>query len=41
MPTYKASEPKQAAIYFVEPGTYEVEIIKAVEKTSQFRFILF
>ena len=35
MPTYKASEPKQAAVYYVEPGTYEVEIIKAVEKTSQ------
>jgi len=35
MPTYKANEPKQAAIYFVEPGTYEVEIVKAVEKTSQ------
>jgi len=35
MPTYTANEPKQAAIYFVEPGTYEVEIIKAVEKTSQ------
>lgn len=35
MPTYKASEPKQAATYFVEPDIYEVEIKTAVEKTSE------
>lgn len=35
MPTYKANEPKQAAVYFVEPGIYEVEIKKAVEKISE------
>ena len=35
MPTYKASEPKKTPIYFVEPGTYEVEIKKAVEKISE------
>jgi hypothetical protein len=35
MPTYKASEPKKAEIYFVEPDVYEVEIRKAIEKTSQ------
>ena len=35
MPTYKANEPKKAAIYFVEPSVYEVEIRKAIEKVSQ------
>jgi len=35
MPTYKAPETKQAPIYFVQPGTYEVEIVKSVEKISQ------
>lgn len=34
MPSYKQSEPKSGA-FFVEPGTYGIEIIKAVEKTSQ------
>lgn len=34
MPTYKQTEPKTRATYFVEPGTYPVEVIKAVEKTS-------
>jgi hypothetical protein len=34
MPTYKANEPKKAAIYFVEPDVYEVEIRKAIEKIS-------
>ena len=35
MPTYKANEPKKAAIYFVEPNVYQVEIRKAIEKISQ------
>jgi hypothetical protein len=35
MPTYTANEPKKQAIYFVEPDVYEVEIRKAIEKTSQ------
>jgi hypothetical protein len=35
MPTYKASEPKKAEIYFVRPDVYEVEIRKAIEKVSQ------
>jgi hypothetical protein len=35
MPTYKASEPKKAEIYFVEPDIYEVEIKTAVEKISK------
>lgn len=34
MPSYKQSEPKSGA-FFVEPGTYGVEIVKAVEKVSQ------
>jgi hypothetical protein len=34
MPSYKQSEPKSGA-FFVPPGTYELEITKAVEKTSQ------
>jgi len=33
MPTYKQSEPKP--VYFVEPGTYKVEIVNAVEKLSK------
>ena len=33
MPTYKQSEPKP--VYFVEPGTYKVEIVSAVEKLSK------
>ena len=35
MPTYKQAEPKSNAAYFVEPGTYPVEVVKAVEKESQ------
>jgi hypothetical protein len=35
MPTYKASEPKKAEIYFVEPDVYEVEIKTAIEKISK------
>jgi len=34
MPTYKQSEPKTNGKYFVEPGTYRVEIESAVEKIS-------
>lgn len=34
MPSYKQNEPKAGA-FFVPPGTYGVEIVKAVEKTSQ------
>jgi hypothetical protein len=34
MPTYKQAEPKSNAAYFVEPGTYPVEVVKAVEKES-------
>jgi len=34
MPSYKQSEPKSGA-FFVPPGTYAVEIVKAIEKTSQ------
>jgi hypothetical protein len=33
MPTYKQSEPKP--VYFVEPGTYKVEIVNAMEKLSK------
>lgn len=33
MPTYTQSEPRET--YFVEPGKYEVEITKGIEKTSQ------
>jgi hypothetical protein len=33
MPTYKQSEPKP--VYFVEPGTYKVEIVSAMEKLSK------
>ena len=33
MPTYKQSEPKP--VYFVEPGTYKVEIVNAIEKLSK------
>jgi hypothetical protein len=33
MPTYKQSEPKP--VYFVEPGTYKVEIVNALEKLSK------
>ena len=35
MPSYKQSEPKQGGAFFVPPGIYEVEIVKATEKTSQ------
>ena len=33
MPTYTQSEPKP--VYFVEPGTYQVEIVNAMEKLSK------
>jgi hypothetical protein len=33
MPTYTQSEPRET--YFVEPGKYQVEITKGIEKTSQ------
>lgn len=33
MPTYKQQEPKP--VYFVEPGTYKVEIVNAMEKLSK------
>jgi hypothetical protein len=35
MPSYKQEEPKSAGIFLVPPGKYEVEIVKATEKTSQ------
>jgi len=35
MPTYKASEPKPAGVYFVPPGIYNIEVASATEKTSQ------
>ena len=35
MPSYTAGEPKKAAVYYVEPGTYKVKIVQAVEKQSQ------
>jgi hypothetical protein len=34
MPTYKQAEPKSNASYFVKPGTYAVEVVKAIEKES-------
>ena len=33
MPIYTQSEPKP--VYFVEPGTYQVEIVNAMEKLSK------
>jgi hypothetical protein len=33
MPTYTQSEPRET--YFVEPGKYQVEITKGIEKNSQ------
>jgi hypothetical protein len=35
MPSYKASEPKQAGRYNVDPGVYKIEIVNATEKLSQ------
>jgi len=35
VPSYTASEPKRAAVYYVEPGKYRVKVVNAVEKTSQ------
>jgi hypothetical protein len=34
MPTYKAAEPQSGGASHVAPGTYKIEVIKAVEKTS-------
>ena len=35
MPTYKASEPKPAGVYSVEPGVYKIEVVSAADKTSK------
>jgi hypothetical protein len=35
VPTYRASEPQKATIYFVKPDFYEVEIRTAIEKNSE------
>ena len=35
MPSYTQSEPKSGNAFFVEPGTYQVEVTKATEKVSQ------
>lgn len=35
MPHYIANEPKAGQAYHVEPGIYEIEVVKAVEKLSQ------
>jgi len=35
MPSYKQEKPKSSGSFFVEPGTYKLEIVNAVEKTSQ------
>jgi len=34
MPTYKAAEPQSGGASHVAPGTYKIEVVKAVEKTS-------
>jgi len=35
MPTYTQAEPKSGGALHVPPGTYDIEVVKATEKTSK------